>query len=232
MRSHQHEHEEEKQQQPTSRNSGRGLEIWVNEFTEKSAQEFREDVMMRADPEGNMVIPIYIDSYGGNVDALAKMIATMDEVPNRFITVCMGKAISCGAILLSHGDVRFCDKYSRVMIHNVSSVSWGDVYAMKASSDEGMRLNKIFMGLLAKNCNMSYEKLQENIKAATDSKEIWQSAQDALDFGIVDRIGLPDLVPIIQWACETVPDKERMASQTTKKTRAPKKPASTKKPRK
>lgn len=188
----------------------KGNEIWVNEFTEKSAQEFREQVLERSDPEGRMVIPIYIDSYGGYVDSLAKMIETMDEVNNRFITVCMGKAMSCGAILLSHGDLRFCGKFSRIMVHNVSSASWGDAYSMKAGSDEALRLNKIFMGFLAKNCGMTYDQLQIHIKAATDSKEIWMSPEDALKFGLVNRIGTPELAPIIQWVCETVPHKNKM----------------------
>lgn len=208
--------------------SGRSNEIWVNEFNDKSAQEFREQVLERADPEGKMVIPIYIDSYGGYVDALAKMIETMDEVNNRFITVCMGKAMSCGAILLSHGDLRFCGKYSRVMVHNVSSVSYGDVYSMKAGSDEGLRMNKVFMGLLAQNCGYTYEQLQALIKTATDSKDIWMSPEDALEFGIIDRIGVPELVPIVQWACETVPDKPRMNDKVP---RQPKK-APAKKPAK
>src|ERR1017187_8909277 len=77
-----------------SNGKGNGNEIWVRHFTSESAQEFREQVLERADKEGTMVIPVYIDSYGGNVDALAKMIATMDEVPNRFVTVCMGCAMS------------------------------------------------------------------------------------------------------------------------------------------
>jgi ATP-dependent Clp endopeptidase proteolytic subunit ClpP len=206
--------------------TGNSDEIWVNEFTEKSAQEFREAVLERAEKDPNIVIPIYIDSYGGYVDALAKMIETMDEVPNRFLTVCMGKAMSCGAILLSHGDLRFCGKYSRVMIHNVSSVSWGDVYSMKAGSDEGMRLNKIFMGLLARNCGLTYEQLQNNIKAATDSKEIWLSAEDSLKFGIVDLLGVPEITPIVQWTCDVAPDKPRLRVKkptATKKTTSAKK---------
>jgi ATP-dependent Clp protease, protease subunit len=192
------------------KSGGSGGEIWVNKFTEESAQEFREAVLEIAEKDPNIVIPIYIDSYGGYVDALAKMIETMDEVPNRFITVCMGKAMSCGAILLSHGDLRFCGKYSRVMIHNVSSVSWGDVYSMKAGSDEALRLNKVFMGLLAKNCGFTYEQLQTAMRAATDSKEIWLSAEDALKFGIVDQLGVPDITPIVQWTCAVAPNKPRI----------------------
>lgn len=190
--------------------SGNGTEIWVNEFTEASAQQFREQVLERADRDGHNVITIYIDSYGGMADSLAKMIETMDEVPNRFVTVAMGKAMSCGAILLSHGDIRFCGRYSRVMVHNVATMTWGDIYSIKSGTDEAMRLNKMFIGLLAKNCNMSYDKLQDMIKTSTDSKEIWMGAEDALKFGIIDKIGVPELFPMIQWGCEVVPPKTRM----------------------
>jgi ATP-dependent protease ClpP protease subunit len=196
-----------KQQQPSS---GNGKEIWVRSFTEESAQEFREQVMERSDKEGTMIIPIYIDSYGGNAYALSKMIATMDEVPNRFITAAYGKAMSCGAILLSHGDLRFVDKYASVMIHNVSASAWGDVFDMKSRSEEMMRVNKMFIGLLAKNCGKTYEELQDLIKSQTDSKEIWLQADEAVKFGIADKVGVPEMVPIIQWACEARPEKQRL----------------------
>jgi ATP-dependent protease ClpP protease subunit len=189
---------------------GNGNEIWVTTFSEESAQHFREQVMARASLDDNIVIPVYIDSYGGNVDALAKMIGTMDEVPNRFVTVCLGKAISAGAILLSHGDIRFCDKYSRVMVHNLSTVNFGDVHSLQAGSDEAARMNRVFMGLLAKNCRLSYDELQTMLKNSTDSKELWLDAEAALKLGIIDKVGVPEIVPIVQWACDARPHKERL----------------------
>ena len=54
------------------------------------------------------------------MDCLASMIETMDEVPNPIITVAHGMAMSCGAVLLSHGDIRFVGKNSRIMVHEVS----------------------------------------------------------------------------------------------------------------
>lgn len=196
-------------------------EIWVNEFTEKSAQEFRARVQEISALDPNEIITIHIDSYGGYVDSLAKMIETMDEVPNKFVTICMGKAMSCGAVLLSHGDLRFCGRYSRVMIHNVSSGSWGDIYSIKANSDEAIKLNKMFLGLLAANCNLTYEKLQDKIRATTDAKEIWLEANQAKAFGIVDEVGIPELQMLVQWSFSIIPKKEKPARPT--KVRATKK---------
>lgn len=196
-----------------------GDEIWVCKFDEESAQEFRERVLDVAKRDPHAVIPIYIDSYGGFVDSLAKMIETMDEVPNRFITICMGKAISCGAILLSHGDLRFCGRLSRVMIHNISTGSWGDAYALKADSNEALRMNRKFTGLLAQNCGTTYDKLQHLIKDAVGSKEIWMDAEEAQKFNIVDEVGIPRVSAMISWAFEVPPLKPRMDRKkgTTKK---------------
>jgi ATP-dependent Clp protease protease subunit len=188
-------------------------EIWVNQFTEKDAQRFRDRVLRIASQDPSILIPVYIDSWGGHVDSLAKMIETMDEVDNRFVTVAMGKAASCGAILLSHGDIRFCGRLTRVMIHNVSSTSWGDAYDLQSHSAEVMRLNKAFMTLLAENCGKTYDQLQEQIKNSTNSKEIWMTASDAYDFGIVDAVGLPSLKPRLMWEYNIIPPKKRLSDE-------------------
>jgi ATP-dependent Clp protease protease subunit len=167
-------------------------EIWVNEFKEVEAQKFRVAVLKASKADPIRPIVIYIDSYGGQVDALAKMIATLDEIPNTVITVAMGKAMSCGAVLLSHGDIRFCDTHSRVMVHEVSSGTFGDVHDMKADVKETARLNEYFLGLLAKNCGIKggYSKLRQIIKEQ-DGRDRYFDAAAAKEFGIVDIVGLP-----------------------------------------
>ena len=166
-------------------------EIWVTKFDEEHAQKFRTQVMDAAAGDPSRPIVIYIDSYGGYVDALAKMIETLDEIPNPIVTCCMGKAMSCGAMLLSHGDVRFLGKHSRVMVHEVSSGTIGNVQDMKDDVKETVRLNEYFMGLLAKNCGFkNYEELRAVIKEQ-DGRERYLVGEDALKFGIVDAIGLP-----------------------------------------
>lgn len=192
-------------------------EIWVHEFTEKSAQKFRNQVMAMAEDDPNRLIPVYIDSYGGNADSLSKMIETMDEVDNRFITICSGKAISCGAILFSHGDVRYVGRLSRIMIHNVSGGSWGDIYSLKSRSSEAMRMNNVLNGLLATNCNMTMKELQDRIKNSTDSKEIWLNPAAAKKFGIADYIGTPRITPYIYWQVENIPVKPKLESEPEKK---------------
>lgn len=168
-------------------------EIWVTKFDEEHAQKFRDQVLEVAAMGPTKPVVIYIDSYGGYVDALAKMIETLDEIPNPVVTACMGKAMSCGAFLLSHGDVRFLGRHSRVMIHEVSSGTVGHVQDMKDDVKETVRLNAHFMGLLAKNCGFkNYEELREVLKTQ-DGRDLYLNGEAALKFGIVDAIGTPKI---------------------------------------
>lgn len=168
-------------------------EIWVTKFDEDHAQKFRQQVLESSKIDPSKPVVIYIDSYGGHVDALAKMVETLDEIPNPVVTVCMGKAMSCGAILLSHGDVRFLGAHSRVMVHEVSSGTYGDVHDMHADVKETVRLNEHFMGLLAHNCGFkNYAELRSVIKDQ-DGRDRYLFGEDAIKFGIVDVIGLPKI---------------------------------------
>lgn len=211
-------------------------EIWVTKFDEEHAQKFRTSLMDAARQDPSRPIVIYIDSYGGYVDALAKMIETMDEVPNPIVTACMGKAMSCGAVLLSHGDVRFLGKHSRVMVHEVSSGTWGNVQDMKDDVKETVRLNEHFMGLLAKNCGFkSYDEFRKIIKDQ-DGRDLYLVGEDAIKFGIVDTIGLPKISVRTQHEVGKQPTKEAFESrnkQTMTQAASPsKKKASRKKVRK
>ena len=174
-------------------------EIWVTKFDEESAQEFRDEVMADAKDPTKPVI-VYIDSYGGNADSLAKMIETLDEIPNHIVTVCLGKAMSAGAILLSHGDTRFIGKNSRVMVHEMSSGAHGDVHDIYADAVAVKGLNEKFMGLLAKNCGIKggYAALRKLVKAQ-DGRDRYMDANASLKFGIVDAIGVPRLIQEVQY---------------------------------
>jgi ATP-dependent Clp protease protease subunit len=187
--------------------SGIDSEIWVTNFDEEHASKFRIMMMNRYKKDPTAPIIIYIDSYGGCVDALAKMMDTMDELPNPKITVCMGKAMSCGAILLSYGDYRYCAKHSRIMIHEASSLAMGDVHDAYADTLESKRLNEYFMDVLAKRCSIKsgYEGLRAIIKAR-DGRDIYLNAKEAIKFGIVDKIGVPQPVSLVVHEIITVPE--------------------------
>ena len=127
--------------------------IRVNKFDEKAAQDFSKDVA-RAQNTGQPVLPIIIDSYGGQVYSLMSMISDIQHSRLPVATIVQGKAMSCGAILFSFGvdGMRYMDPDATVMIHDVSSMAWGKVEEVKVSAQETERLNQKVYKMMAKNC--------------------------------------------------------------------------------
>lgn len=125
----------------------------VRKFDEASAKEFSSYVS-KAQNTGQPVLPIIIDSYGGQVYSLMSMISDIKHSRIPVATIVQGKAMSCGAILFSFGTegMRYMDPDATVMIHDVSSMDRGKVEEIKASAEETERLNKKIYHMMAENC--------------------------------------------------------------------------------
>lgn len=171
-------------------------EILVNNFTEESAKRFREEFLFEAQKDKKKPVVVWVDTYGGAVDGLATMVETMDSVPNKVITACIGKAMSAGAILLSFGDERFCGPHSRIMIHEVLyGPPTANIHEVAALTKESLRINEYWLGKLAENCKIKggYRALKRLFKIRDDDRTIHLNAKGALKFGIVDHIGIPKI---------------------------------------
>lgn len=167
--------------------------IRVREFTEESAESFEEDIA-RGHNTGQPVIPVIIDSYGGQVYSLLSMVSDIENSDIPIATICVGKAMSCGAILLSCGadGMRYCDKHANVMIHDVSSMSFGKNEELKAHTKNVDRLNKHVFQMMATNCGQSknyfLDKMDEKKHA-----EWYLSAVEAKKQGLVNEISIPSM---------------------------------------
>jgi len=138
--------------------------VRVNEFNNKAAKEFA-DQMTRAHNTGQPVIPVIIDSYGGQVYSLMSMISSIKHAEKPVATIIEGKAMSCGAILFSFGTegMRFMDPDATLMIHDVSSSVWGKVEELKANTEEAERLNQLVYKMMARNCGKKDDYFLEKI---------------------------------------------------------------------
>lgn len=181
-------------------------DIIVNEFTEQSAKSFRKHVISRTINDPGAPIIIYIDSYGGSLDALNSMLETIEQSSSPIITVCLGKAMSCGAVLLAAGDHRFCGRFSRVMIHQATGGDYGPIEGLQKNVDECKRMNETFMAFLAKRCGKSLDELKRIIKD-NDSRDLYLDAYDCKKFGIIDFIGMPHIKPVTMFQIDVAPEK-------------------------
>lgn len=167
-------------------------EIWLNSgFTAESVKLVRDSIIDTSNKDKYVPIIVYINSYGGSVDALNVLIDTFNEVPNEIITVCLGTAMSAGAVLLSCGNKRFVGKNARIMIHEVSSWAMGTTTELKHSLVETTRMNRQLLKIIAKNTKKS---LKELMKIFKDTPDFYLTAQEAVKFGIADYIGVPSVI--------------------------------------
>ena len=127
----------------------------------------------------------YINSPGGSVyDAMA-IYDTMQYVTNDIQTVGIGIQASAAAFLLSSGakGKRFLLPNSTVMIHQPSSGTRGKVTDQEIDLQESLRIKHLLEGIMAKNTGQKVERIHEDME-----RDKWLSADEALKYGIVDKV--------------------------------------------
>ena len=167
--------------------------ITVNEFTEESASEF-STLVSAAQNTGQKIIPVVIDSFGGQAYSLLSMIATIKSSTIPIATIVKGKAMSCGALLASFGEdgLRFMDKDSVLMIHDVSSMAFGKVEELKADARESERLNKKLYTMMARNCGKPDDYFLDLIHDKGHA-DWFLEAEEAKEHNIVQQLRIPQL---------------------------------------
>ncbi len=167
--------------------------VVVNDFNEESANEFSEAISL-AHNTGQKVIPVIIDSYGGEAYSLLSMISCIKSSNIPVATIVKGKAMSCGAILASFGEegLRFMDKDSVMMIHDVSAAAFGKVEELKTNARESERLNKKLYTMMARNCGKPDDYFLKLIHDKGHA-DWFLEAEEAKDHNIVQQLRIPQL---------------------------------------
>jgi ATP-dependent Clp protease protease subunit len=150
--------------------------IRVNKFNEASAKEFAARIA-QAQNTGQKVIPVVIDSYGGEVYSLMSMIASIKSSKLPVATIVEGKAMSCGVILFSCGTkgYRYITEDATLMIHDVSSGARG-------------KNSKILAG----NSNKTEKWFEKKITKRGRS-DWFLDPEKAIELGLADHVGMPKL---------------------------------------
>lgn len=165
------------------------------DVTEESGSKFCEEVRMAEEccvKSGQEVLPVVIDTYGGDVYALLGMVDMLQSLKVKVATIVEGKAMSCGAVLFSCGTegYRFMGPNASVMIHEVSSYSHGKNEEIKSSAAESERLNNRIFALMGKNCGKSADYFI-NIGVGKRNADIYLSAEECVKHNLANHIGIP-----------------------------------------
>ena len=167
--------------------------ITVNEFNEETANEFAT-LMSAAQNTGQKVVPVVIDSFGGQVYSLLSMISSIKSSIVPVATIVKGKAMSCGALLASFGEegLRFMDKDSTMMIHDVSSYAFGKIEELKSDVREAERLNTKVYTMMARNCGKPDDYFVKLIHDKGHA-DWFLDAEEAKEHNIVQQLRVPNL---------------------------------------
>lgn len=138
------------------------------------------------DPEKD--INLYINSPGGMVTAGLAVYDTMQYIRPPITTICMGMAMSFGALLLAAGTKgrRFALPNSRVMIHQPliygEGIS-GQVTDIDIEARELSGTKKRLTEILAKHTGQTLDKVRDDCE-----RNHYMSSEEAKAYGIVDEV--------------------------------------------
>jgi len=130
-------------------------------------------------------ISLYVNSPGGSVYAGLAIYDTMQYVKPDIQTICVGIAMSMGALLLAGGaeGKRLALPNAKILIHQVSSSFQGQASDIEIHAreiiDSRRRLDKI----LAKHTGQDLEKV-----ASDTERDYFMSAEEAVEYHLIDRI--------------------------------------------
>jgi ATP-dependent Clp protease, protease subunit len=167
--------------------------VLVNKFDEESTDKFRTS-FGKAVQSKQPVIPVVIDSYGGQVYSLLAMMDLIKSSPKPVATIVQGKAMSCGAILFSMGreGMRFIGPHATVMIHDVSSFAKGKVEEIKADAGESERLNQMVYKTIAANVGKP-ENYFLDIVHSKGHADWFLTPAECIEHNLANHIRLPSL---------------------------------------
>jgi ATP-dependent Clp protease, protease subunit len=130
-------------------------------------------------------ISIYINSPGGDINAMFAIYDTMQYIRPDITTICFGQAASAAAILLAAGTKgkRLALPNARILLHQPYTGAQGQVSDLEIAANEIERLKRALEEILAHHTGQPIEKI------ATDTdRDFVMTASEARDYGIIDEV--------------------------------------------
>jgi ATP-dependent Clp protease, protease subunit len=132
-------------------------------------------------------IRVYINSPGGDVYAGLAIYDTMQYIAPDVSTICVGIAMSMGAVLLAGGakEKRLALPNSKILIHQIWSPygPGGQAADIERRARETINLKRRIEEIIAQDTGQSIEKVQQD----TD-RDYFMTSEEAQEYGIIDRV--------------------------------------------
>ncbi|MCA1571625.1 MAG: ATP-dependent Clp endopeptidase proteolytic subunit ClpP [Chloroflexi bacterium] len=130
-------------------------------------------------------INLYINSPGGQVYAGMAIYDTMQYIKPDVSTICVGMAMSMGAVLLCGGapKKRFALPNSKIMIHQGSAGFSGTPTDIDIQAREVLALRKRMAEIISEHTGQSVEQVEKDI-----DRDRFMTAEESKAYGILDDV--------------------------------------------
>ena len=144
--------------------------------------------MLYLDSENKKDINIYINCSGGEVVPCLAIHDTMRHINSDVGTVGFGGCMGMSGFLLAVGakGKRNVLQNTHIMIHHPSGAARGQASDINREAKELLRIRDYMDTILSKATGQPYEKVAKDF-----SRNMYFSAQDALEYGAIDNIVKP-----------------------------------------
>ena len=130
-------------------------------------------------------ISLYVNSPGGSVYAGLAIYDTMQYIKPDVQTICVGIAMSMGALLLAGGAAgkRMAFPNAKILIHQVSSGFQGQATDIEIHAREIIDVRKRLDRIIAKHTGQDFEKVTRDTE-----RDYFMSAEEAVEYSLIDRV--------------------------------------------
>ena len=136
-------------------------------------------------------VTIFINCPGGSVTAGLGIYDTMNYIRPDVATICTGIAASFGAIILTSGKKgkRSCLPHGRIMIHQPSGGTSGQLSDMEITYNLYKELQKDIYEILSASTGQTYKQIEKD-----SDRDNWMRAEAAKAYGLIDEVLIRPLI--------------------------------------
>jgi ATP-dependent Clp protease protease subunit len=155
------------------------------EVHDESANVIAAQLLFLEAEDPDRDISLYINSPGGSAYAGMAIYDTMQYVKPEVRTVCVGMAMSAGAMILCGGAAgkRFALPNSKVMIHQGSGGFRGSPADIQIAAREILEMTERMASIIARHSGQPKEQVMKDI-----DRDRFMTPEEAVAYGLVDRV--------------------------------------------
>jgi ATP-dependent Clp protease, protease subunit len=157
----------------------------TDDFQDDMASSIVSQLLYLASEDSTKDITMYINSGGGSVTSMWSIIDTMNLIKPDVSTICIGMAASAASLTLANGakGKRYILPHAEVMIHQPSGGASGMASDIEIKAKHIIRTKNLLHEFMSEKTGQTIKKLEKDM-----DRDTFLCAQEAVDYGIVDKI--------------------------------------------